>query len=218
MPIDALLKRTYMKILHIVSSPRGDRSVTQKIASGFIDALKVNHPSAEVDELDVWETELLPFDGPALNAKYADLTGQEMTSDQKAVWEQISELGERFHRADLIMFSVPMWNFGIPYRLKHLIDVVSQRGILFSFDADGMKGLLSGKKVFVAAARGVALGDDYPREDYDHQIAYLRTWSKMVGIYDFQTVLNEMTLGGPEVQKANLEQAMREAQSIAENI
>jgi FMN-dependent NADH-azoreductase len=27
-----------------------------------------------------------------------------------------------------------MWNFGLPYKLKHLIDLVAQRNYLFAYD------------------------------------------------------------------------------------
>jgi FMN-dependent NADH-azoreductase len=141
-----------------------------------------------------------------------------MSEAQVKVWEQIHSLGGRFHRADLILFSVPMWNFGIPYRLKHLIDSVTQRGVLFTFDERGLQGLLSGRKAVVMASRGVALGPDYPTEHWDHQVAYLKTWARMVGIYDFHMILNEMTLGGPEIQRENFAQAARAAELIAQQL
>ena len=205
-----------MNVLHIASSPRGERSQSLKLATQFLETLAGRQPAITVDVLDVWETELLPFDGPALNAKYADLQGIEMTPEQKAVWQQIHELGGRFHRADLILFSVPMWNFGIPYRLKHLIDAVSQRGVLFDFDEQGMVGLLKGKKVVICASRGVTLGPDFPAEHFDHQVAYLKTWSQMVGIGDAQAVQLEATLGDTSVAEANFVAALARASAVAQ--
>jgi len=204
-----------MNVLHIASSPRGDRSASLKLAGHYLDTLTSLHPDTTVDLLDVWTTELLPFDGPALNAKYADLQGIDMTAEQQAVWTQIHALGERFHRTDIILFSVPMWNFGIPYRLKHLIDAVSQRGVLFEFDAQGMRGLLKGKQVVVFATRGVALGEDFPTQDYDHQVAYLQTWSRMVGIPQIDAVLSEATLGDAATADAQFATALAKASEIA---
>ncbi|WP_439852233.1 FMN-dependent NADH-azoreductase [Pseudomonas syringae] len=207
-----------MHILHIASSPRGERSASLKLASRYLETLNSLHPEASVDVLDVWTTDLLPFDGPALNAKYADLQGLQMSAEQQAVWKQIHVLGKRFHRADVILFSVPMWNFGIPYRLKHLIDAVSQRGVLFEFDAQGMRGLLKGKKVVVFATRGVALGEDFPVEAYDHQVAYLRTWARMVGITAVDAVLSEATLADPATADANFTAALAEASKLAADL
>lgn len=204
-----------MHILHIASSPRRERSASLKLASRYLETVTSLHPDASIDVLDVWTTDLLPFDGPALNAKYADLQGVPMSAEQEAVWKQIHALGERFHRADVIVFSVPMWNFGIPYRLKHLIDAVSQRGVLFDFDAQGMKGLLKGKQVVVFATRGVALGEDYPTDAYDHQVAYLKTWARMVGIPAISAVLSEATLGEAATADANFTAALDEASKLA---
>ena len=207
-----------MKVLNIISSPRGQRSASLKVATRFVEALSERVPGLEIDELDVWKANLLPFDGAALDAKYADLTGVDMTTEQKAVWRQIDELGSRFRTADIILFSVPMWNFGVPYRLKHLIDMVSQRGVLFAFDANGMRGLLTTSKVVVCASRGVALGPDYPTEQFDHQVAYLQTWARMVGIKEFHVVLNEATLGGADVANQNLAAGLAQASSLALSI
>jgi len=207
-----------MHILHIASSPRGERSASLKLAARYLETVASHQPDATVDVLDVWTTDLLPFDGPALNAKYADLEGVEMTPEQAAVWKQIHALGERFHRADVIVFSVPMWNFGVPYRLKHLIDSVSQRGVLFDFDEQGMCGLLKGKKVVVLATRGVVLGEDYPTEDYDHQVAFLRTWARMVGIPAIDTVESEATLGDAATADASFNAALDAATKLAASL
>lgn len=207
-----------MHILHLASSPRGDRSASLKLAARYLETLTSRHADATVDVLDVWTTDLLPFDGAALEAKYADLQGVQMNAEQQAVWEQIHTLGERFHRADVIVFSVPMWNFGIPYRLKHLIDAVSQRGVLFDFDAQGMRGLLKGKKVVVFATRGVALGEDFPTEDYDHQVAYLKTWARMVGVPAIDAVVSEATLADATTAETNFNAALAQASQLAADL
>jgi len=38
--------------------------------------------------------------------------------------------------ADEYLFTVPMWNHGVPYVLKQFIDVVSQPGMAFTFDPE----------------------------------------------------------------------------------
>lgn len=187
-----------MHLLHIEGSPRKQRSASIEVAQAFIEAWKARHVGSTIDTLDVWTTDLPAFDGDALDAKYAGLTGQTRTPAQELAWEGIRALADRLYRADVIVVSVPMWNFGIPYRLKHLIDAVSQKDVLFSFDERGLIGLLGGRKAVVVAARGVALGPDYPEQDFDFQAAYMRRWCKMVGIDACHILLVEKTLYGPE--------------------
>lgn len=207
-----------MTLLHVVASPRKERSASLEVANAFIDVWKTRHPEDAVDVLNVWTTPLPEFDGASLEAKYAGIEGRERTAEQKAAWEEIERLAERFTAASVIVFSVPMWNFGIPYKLKHLIDVVSQKDVLFTFDANGLNGLLGGRTVVVAAARGVALGADYPEKDFDFQTAYLFTWAGMVGIKDFRSITVERTLGGPDADRDAREGAVREARELGKTL
>ena len=207
-----------MHLLHVESSPRGPRSASNEIAQAFIDAWSTHHPGATIDTLDVWQTDLPPFDGAAIDAKYAGLTGQPLTTDQQTAWEAIRTLADRFIDADIIVFGVPMWNFGIPYRLKHLFDVISQKDILFTFDDRGLLGLLGGRKVVTVATRGVALGEGFPREDFDFQTAYMDAWCRMVGITDISRIEAEKTLYGPEQDTASRAQACDAAKALAATI
>jgi FMN-dependent NADH-azoreductase len=196
-------------LLYIESSPRKQRSASIEVATAFIEAWQARHTIATVDTLDVWNMPLPEFDGAVLDAKYAVIMGVERTPEQKQAWEQITELAQRFIKADIILFAVPMWNFGIPYKLKHLIDVVSQKDLLFTFDERGLNGLLDGRKVVVIAARGA------PLDRAEHQIAYLTTWSEMVGIDEQYNVVIEKTLLGPDVDAESRQTAKTAAVDLA---
>jgi FMN-dependent NADH-azoreductase len=196
-------------LLYIESSPRKQRSASIEVANAFITAWQAQHAIATVDTLDVWNTALPEFDGAALDAKYAGIQGFERTPEQKQAWAQISELAQRFIQADIILFGVPMWNFGIPYKLKHLIDVVSQKDLLFTFDERGLNGLLDGRKVVVIAARGA------PLDRAEHQVAYLTTWSEMVGIDEQYNIVIEKTLMGPDIDAESRRASIQTALKLA---
>lgn len=207
-----------MKLLHIVASPRGERSASTEVAHAFIDAIQSLHADSICDTLDVWQTTLPSFDGAALGAKYAALEGRTRSDEQRAVWEVIEALGARFHTADLIVFSVPMWNLGIPYRLKHLIDVVSQKDVLFTFDERGLLGMLSGRKVVVIGARGVAMAAPGTAPTVDFQNDYMAAWADMVGITDFHSVHVDKTLFGPEKDTVSRALACDQARALAKSL
>jgi FMN-dependent NADH-azoreductase len=205
-------------LLHIECSPRKERSASIDVARAFLNTWTARHPEGTVDTLDVWSTALPEFDGAALNAKYAGLEGRTRSADEARVWADIEALGQRFHRADVIVFSVPMWNFGIPYRLKHLIDAVTQKDTLFTFDERGLLGLLGGRTMVTVAARGVALGDDFPAAVYDHQVSYMAMWARMVGITTVHNVTVDKTLFGPEADAASRAKAKAQAQALAQTV
>jgi FMN-dependent NADH-azoreductase len=152
------------------------------------------------------------FNGDALGTKYAALEGRARTADKLKVWSEITALAERFRKAQLIVFSVPMWNFGIPYRLNHLIDVVSQKDLLFSFD-DREYGLLTGAKGVTIAARGAASGTFA-----EHQESYLSTWYEMVGIKEHHDIIIERTLHGPDTDAQSRETARDAAIALAKSL
>ena len=203
------------RLLHVEASPRGARSASRQVARAFLDAWADRHPGAEIDVLNVWTTELPAFDGDALDAKYAGLEGRERSVGQARAWQEIGSLADRFRRADVVLLSVPMWNFGIPYRLKHLIDAVSQKDVLFTFDENGLRGMLGGRKAVVVNSRGVGLGPDFPREELDYQQRYMTAWLQMIGINDIAHIEGEKTLMGAELDRAGRAAASAEAARLA---
>lgn len=200
------------RLLHVIGSPRQDRSASLEIATAFIQAWQGKHPDAEVDTLDVWQCDLPEFDGPILDAKYAGIQGESFSGEQEHAWKVAKALAQRFKGADVLVFGVPCWNFGIPYKLKQLFDVVSQKDLLFTFDDRGLNGLLGGRQALVIAARGAAL------DRQEHQESYLRTWCEMVGIDRMHTVVVEKTLFGPEVDQASRDQAKQDAVALASKL
>ncbi|MEM5456438.1 NAD(P)H-dependent oxidoreductase [Paraburkholderia phytofirmans] len=204
-------------LLHIESSPRKKRSASLDVARAYLDAYRDAHPDHRIDVLDLWSVEMPEFDGDALDAKYADLSGTPLSENQQQAWTNIRELAQRLHDADTLLFSVPLWNFSIPYKLKHFIDVVSQRGILFSFDERGLQGLLKDKKAVVIYARGLdySVGSSTPAHSFDFQRPFMEAWLRSVGVSDVKSIVVEKTLLGPEVDYAARQAARGQAMALA---
>jgi FMN-dependent NADH-azoreductase len=200
------------KLLYIEASPRKSRSKSIEVAQTFLSTLQTTHSSVELDKLDLWATELPRFDGDTLEAKYAILHGQSHTPEQAKAWKRVETVIERFKSADWYLFSLPMWNFGIPYVLKHLIDVIVQPGLTFSFSpSEGYKGLVTGKKAAAVYARGGAYGPGSGAEDYDLQSRYLAVILGFVGVTDLANIFVEPTLAAP----AELEAMVTKAKELA---
>ncbi|MEM8732961.1 MAG: NAD(P)H-dependent oxidoreductase [Planctomycetota bacterium] len=110
-----------------------------------------------------------------------------------------------------------MWNFGIPYKLKHLIDVLAQPGQTFSFDpATGYSGLVTGKPVAVVYARGGAYSSDETR-GMDMQKSYLEFLLGFIGFTDIRNIVIEPTLVAPDDVTATITSAKKLAIEIAES-
>jgi FMN-dependent NADH-azoreductase len=114
-----------------------------------------------------------------------------MTEAESYVWERIQSLIRRFQSADRIVVGTPMWNFGLPYKLKHLIDLVAQRNYLFAYDGKQYGPLLKVEKAVVVYTRGSRFleGTPIPPSRFDHQATYLGFWLQLVGVRDLRSVI-----------------------------
>ena len=204
------------RLLYIEASPRKERSASIEAAKTFINEYKRTHPEDVVETLDLWETHLPEFDGHVIDSKYVILHGLEHTDEQRQAWKGVEDVIEQFIAADKYLFSLPMWNFGIPYKLKHYVDVIVQPGYTFSFSPEeGYKGLVTGKPLAVIYARGGAYGVGTVSESYDLQKAYLEHILGFIGFSDFQSILVEPTLVSPEDQEKIMETAKQQVKSVA---
>ena len=186
------------KLLHIQASPRIGRSASIAVAEHFLDVYRAKHPDDTVETLKLWETDLPEFDGATIDAKYAVLNGQTHTSTQLEAWKAVVRIADHFKSADKYLFSLPMWNFGIPYKLKHFIDVLVQPGLAFSYTPEaGYKGLITGKPAVAIYARGGAYGPGSGAESYDAQSTYFRQILGFIGFTDIKEIFVEPTLAGP---------------------
>ncbi|MGE8450820.1 MAG: FMN-dependent NADH-azoreductase [Pseudomonadales bacterium] len=205
------------RVLYIEGSPNKAYSASIEVCNAFLDVYRLQHPDHVIQKLDIWDLEMPEFDGDALAAKYAGLDGTALTPAQAAAWQRIEELAAPFHEVDKFLFGVPLWNFSIPYKLKQLIDVISQKDVLFTFDSSGFAGMLRGKKAAVVYARGLSYmspGSFTPASEFDLQRPYMETWLKFVGVKDVVGIVVERTLLGPD-GKIDRSSAIEEARAIA---
>lgn len=203
------------KLLHIVGSPRGDRSYSLRAAREFVGAYRAAHPDDEVETWDLWTDPPPAFDLGAVVGKYRILHGEEHTAEEAEAWQAVVETIERFKGADKLLISSPMWNFAIPYPLKQLLDVIVQPTYTFSFSPEtGYSGLIADKPALLVVARGGEYRGDTAA--YDQQVPYLKQILGFVGITDVKVVAVEPTLeGGREVATQKLETAAEELRRLA---
>ena len=177
------------KLLHIQASPRGPRSESLAIASTFLDTVRDTSPHLPIETFDLWDGTLPAFGPDAAAAKMAIFAGEEPQGAAADAWAAALATFRRFDAADGYLFSVPMWNGGVPYILKQFIDVISQPGQVFGFDPEhGYRGLLTGKKAAVVYTSAVYGPDRGPAFGSDFQAPYLEDWLRWAGIQDITTI------------------------------
>lgn len=204
------------RLLYIEASPRKNRSSSIEVAHHYIDAYRKKHPTDEVETLDLWHHELPRFDGDAIDAKYAIMHGHSLTEAERKSWRAVEETIANFKKADSYLFSIPMWNFGIPYPLKHYFDVIIQPSYTFQFSpSTGYEGLVTDKPAVVIYSRGGAYGPGTGAESYDLQKPYMESVLRFIGFKDIRSILIEPTMASQEVKENAIKHAKEEAVRLA---
>jgi FMN-dependent NADH-azoreductase len=204
-------------ILHIKASIRGERSYSNQAAAAFLESYIEAHPEDAVRTVDLAAAGLPEFDAEAVAGKYAIMSGKEHGPEEAQAWKAVTAAIEEFKSADKVLISAPMWNFGIPYRLKQYIDVIVQPGHTFSFSPEaGYTGLVTGRPAMLILARGgaYAAGTDAAAVDFQHP--YLEHVLRFIGFENIDSIVVEPTLGGgPRAAKQSLEDAVALAREKA---
>ncbi|MBS0270946.1 MAG: NAD(P)H-dependent oxidoreductase, partial [Proteobacteria bacterium] len=171
-----------MRILHINASARGEESQSLRVSKHLIAEI-AKRTSVDLDEIDLYDAELPQVGKDAVGAKMAILKRIEATPEQAEAWHSLKQIFDRFSAADVYVINTPLWNGGIPYRLKHYIDIVTQPGWSFKFDLQtGYSGLLQNKRAFVVQASGVYYAGIRPNFGSDHATPYLESWLSFIGV------------------------------------
>jgi FMN-dependent NADH-azoreductase len=187
------------RLLHISASPRGAASASLAIAHEFQRAYEQADPDHVVEHWDLWDGTLPDFGPAAAEAKMTVFGGQDPSGAAATAWSRAREAFERFDGADRLLFSVPMWNGGVPYILKQLIDVISQPGMIFGVDPHtGYEHLLAGRGkraavVYTSAVWGPQLGPEFGT---DFQSTFFGDWLRWTGIDDITEIRYHPTLTG----------------------
>jgi FMN-dependent NADH-azoreductase len=202
-------------ILYLKASPRTGRSHSIALAEAFLAAYKTRNPKDTVVELDLFETVLPEIDGLTVQGRYNIMHGRDDTPEERQAWKRVEQLVEEFKSADKYVFAVPMWNFSIPYRLKHFIDVVTQPGYTFKVGDNGYEGLLTDRKAMITYASGGVYSPGTPTEPFNFQSPYMDLWLGFIGITDVVSVAASGMLG-PDRDASKIK-ALERVRDIAED-
>jgi FMN-dependent NADH-azoreductase len=176
-------------LLHLSSSPRRADSESLALAATFLESFRAANPEVAVETWDLWDGSLPEFGPEGVGAKMRTFAGQRPVGAQQAAWDRARRAFERFDAADRYLFTVPMWNAGVPYILKQFIDVISQPGMVFGFDPEGgYTGLLEGKRAAVIYTSGVYGPGRAPQFGADFQQPFFEDWLRWAGIDDITSI------------------------------
>lgn len=166
-----------MNVLQINASARQGANST-RVADSVVARLLAAHPDAQVVVRDLAANPHPILDEATLGALFTP--ADKRTPEQAARVALDDALIAEVQAADTIVLGVPMYNLGVPVQLKSWIDAIARAGVTFRYTEKGPEGLLKGKKVYVALARG----GRYRDTPFDTQVPYLQTVLGFLGMTD----------------------------------
>jgi FMN-dependent NADH-azoreductase len=199
-------------ILHIDSSPRGDRSKSRKLAKEFIGAWKDKHPDDGITYRDLRQTPVPHVTEDWIGAYFTP--PEALTPEMAELLKFSDELVDEFLAADQCVFSVPMYNFSIPSNFKAYIDQVVRVGRTFTEEDGQFKGLANAKKALFITSRGVDFGAGSPYKGWDAQEPALRYPFQLMGVTDIQFIHANGLDMGDEARKQGLDEAQSKIQEL----
>jgi FMN-dependent NADH-azoreductase len=192
------------KILHLISSFRGDDSYTVKLGHAIVDKLVAANPGAVVQELNLSAENYPHLDAPHFQA-FLTPPAQLTDVDKEAIKYSDKAISQVMD-ADYIVIGSPFYNFGIPSTLKAWIDHMVRPGITFRYDQNGPEGLIKGKKVYIAVASG-GLYTEGPARANDFNAPYLQYMLGFLGMTDLK-IFRAEGLKVPGLQELALDKAI----------
>jgi FMN-dependent NADH-azoreductase len=199
------------KILNIVSSAKGDQSVSNKLSAAIIDKLLTVYPGSQIQTRDLAADPLPHLQGHQIAAHY---TPDELrTQEQKEILKKSDQTIRELMDADIIVIGVPLYNFGIPSTLKSWIDHIARSGITFSYGDGSPKGLVHNKQVYLALAYGGVYSEG-PMQSYDFAEPYLRKSLGFLGMTDLTTFRVE-GIGVPQLSENAFPKALESVHEYA---
>ena len=198
---------TPMNILQINASARREGANSTKLADTVAARLIAAHPGARLTLRDLAVTPHPVLDEAALGALFAP--ADQRTPQQAARVALDDALIAEVRAHDVIVIGVPMYNFGVPVQLKSWIDAIARAGVTFRYTDKGPEGLLTGKTVYLALARG-GIYRDTPN---DSQVPYLKSVLGFLGMTDVRCIYAEGLAMGADAAARGFAQAEADLQA-----
>lgn len=190
-----------MNILQINGSARSQAGNSTRLASEVVARLVAAEPAARVLVRDLARDPAPAIDEAALGALFTP--AEQRSAEQVALTARFDAAIAELQAHDTVVLGVAMYNFGVTVQLKSWIDAIARAGVTFKYTETGPVGLVEGKTVYAACARGGL----YRGTPNDSQTPYLKAVLGFLGMKDVHFVYAEGLNMGPDAAAQGFAQA-----------
>ena len=181
-------------IINAHPDPYSSASATNRMVAHLLSKL----PVGSAQTVNLAETDIQPLDKAVLEMSV--FQGQQPNAEQTALLARLMSVVNQVKSARRLVIAYPMYNFGIPARLKDWLDNLVVPGETFRYGADGTpRGLMSAHKVLLLQASG-SVYTDGPMAQMDFASSYLKTLlGGFLGFASVDTIYAEGTASNWDV-------------------
>ncbi len=206
-----------LRLLHIDSSIKRDKSVSRSLTREAVAQLVGVLPDLEVEYLDVTQDISKHFTHDSLGLKfYEDRPYERSEVEDMAI---SGRYVDQFLAADIVLIGAPLYNFFIPTQLKTWIDRITQKKKLFVYTDQGPVGLAGDKTVIVVSVRGgIYQGEHAITDEQPQERLFLRQMFGFYGITDVRFACADGTDMGAEIRATALAAARSDIKAIVDDL
>ena len=195
-------------LLRIDSSSRTTTSHSRALGDYFEKTWHVRNPNDRVVRRDLVAGPIPHIVDQTILGYYTP--AEQLTPELRAATALSDCLIAELQSADILLVTVPMYNFSIPSTLKAWIDQIVRIGHTFSYDGKNFAGLVKIKRAYVLCAYGAGgYTDSGPFSAYNFLEPYLKSLLGFLGILEVQFFAVQATTADPAIVATNLEMAQR---------
>ena len=211
-----------MNVLHICANPKPtEESASKQLAAAFFGKLIELRPDVELVNTDLYD-EKPPYYSyelykrawyPIFDESYEPSKAEEMAMNYAA------KQAEAFNAADVVVLTMPMWNFTVPAIMKAWMDQILCPNLTFTISPEeGVKPLHKVKSIVLLVASGAVYKED---DDRDALTRQARAAFGFIGIDDIEIVWADgqnplFNMDSDQRKEMALEAAAEIAEDIAE--
>jgi FMN-dependent NADH-azoreductase len=211
-----------MNVLHVCANPKPtEESVSKQLAAAFFGKLIELKPEVELVNVDLYDEKPPFYSYELYRAAWYPVfqEGYEISKVEEMSLNYATKQAELFNAADVLVLTMPMWNYSIPAIMKAWMDQILCPGLTFEISKEeGVKALHKIKTVVLLTASGGVYMEDDPRDALTRQV---RHSFDFIGINDIEIVWADgqnplFFIDGEDRKAMALEAAAEIAEDVAE--
>jgi FMN-dependent NADH-azoreductase len=196
-----------MKKILIIEASHNHQATGSRHAASLIEQnLRDKYPEADCIRHDLAASPLPHLEAATTQAFFTPPDNRNEV--QREAVKLSDQLAAELLESDVLLLSMPMWNFGVPSSIKSWIDHVVRSGLTFEYTQAGVKGLAATTRAILVVASGGVFADG-PMSGWDHLVPYVTHILNFVGIKDIQVVRVEGTVWAPQDAMSNASKAIQ---------